>query len=98
MKKFLNRPIKFGSKNRNIPAVQESEVAFRAINDKNGNPIYIGRALVGTLENEPKWQIRKMTYDDSQGIIKVSWAVNSSGEASSDFEFIWLKAENYQYI
>lgn len=98
MKMFLHRPFKFGSQNRRISVIQDSEVAFRAINDSKGNPLYIGKALVGTLESEPKWQLRKMTYDSNQGIIKVSWPVNAEGEASSDFEFIWTNVENYQYL
>lgn len=98
MKMFLHRPFKFGSDNRRIALIHPSEVAFRAINDNNGNPIYIGKAIIGSLESEPKWQIRKMTYDSNQGIIKISWPVNSEGEASSNFEFIWTNVENYQYI
>lgn len=98
MKTFLHRPFKFGTKNRRISVIHDSEVAFRAINDKNGNPVYIGKAIIGTLESEPKWQLRKMTYDSNQGIIKVSWAINTEGEASSDFEFIWTNVENYQYL
>jgi len=84
-----NRPFKYGSNDRREFIVQESEVTIRSINDNNGNPVFLGRAKVGTLESEEKWHIRKITYDSNQGISSVTWPVNASGQATADFEFIW---------
>jgi hypothetical protein len=84
-----NRPFKYGEKDRREFIVQDSEVALAAINDTNGNPIFLGRAKVGVLESEDKWQIRKITYDSNQGVIRVEWPENDEGKASAEYEFIW---------
>jgi hypothetical protein len=84
-----NRPFKFGANDRREFIVQDSEVSFIAINDLNGNPIYLGRAKVGSALSEPKWQIRFIEYDSNQGVTRVTWPVNDESAASADFEFIW---------
>lgn len=84
-----NRPFKYGANDRREFIVQDSEVALRSINDTNGNCIFLGRAKVGVQEDEQKWQLRKLSYDDNQGVTSVVWPVNSDGVASSDFEFQW---------
>ncbi len=85
----INRPFKFGAKDRREFIVQDSEVALRAINDVNGNPIFLGRAKIGTLESVAKWQIRKLAYDSSEGVTSVLWPENSLANASSDYEYLW---------
>lgn len=85
----INRPFKFGDRDRREFIVQDSEIALVAVNDADGNPIYIGRAKVGIQEDEDKWQIRKITYDGSQGVTRVQWPVNNENAASSEYEFIW---------
>lgn len=85
----INRPFKFGPNDRREFIVQDSEVALRAINDTSGNPIFLGRAKIGTAESVAKWQLRKLTYDATQGVTKVEWAENSLSNASSDYEFVW---------
>lgn len=84
-----NRPMKFGEKDRREFIVQDSEVSLVAINDDAGNPIFLGRAKAGEPLDQPKWQIRKITYDDQQGVTRVEWAVNDENAASTDYEFIW---------
>ncbi len=84
-----NRPFKFGERDRRIYIVQDSEVALSAINDTNGNPIFLGRAKAGVLQSESKWQIRKITYDSNQGVTRVEWPQNDESNASSEYEFVW---------
>ncbi len=85
----INRPMKFGTNDRREFIVQDSEVSLVAINDTNANPIFIGRAKVGTPLSAEKWQIRKITYDSNQGITRIEWPENLDGVASAEFEFAW---------
>jgi hypothetical protein len=85
----INRPFKFGDRDRREFIVQDSEVALVAVNDANGNPIYLGRAKVGVQESDEKWQIRKITYDTAQGVIRMQWPENGEGASSSEYEFVW---------
>ena len=41
----------------------DSDLSFRADYVGGSDPIYIGRAIPGSLTNEAKWQIQKITYD-----------------------------------
>ena len=83
------RPFKFGDRDRRELIVQESEVALRVINDTSGNPIFIGRAIQGTLEAQDRWQIRKVTYDSNDSVTSVTWPQDSLSNASTDYEFTW---------
>lgn len=85
----INRPFKFGEKDRRLFIVQNSEVALQAENDANGNPIFIGRAKVGTLKSEAKWEIVFITYDVNQGVISMEWPENDLGNNSAEYEFVW---------
>jgi hypothetical protein len=86
-----NRPFKYGAKDRREFIVQDSEVSYIAINDTNGNPVFLGRSKTGVSLDENKWQIRKITYDSAQGITRVTWPEDSDGLTSSDFEFSWTE-------
>lgn len=81
--------MKFGERDRREFIVQDSEVSYIAINNSSGDPIFLGRAKVGVLESEEKWQIRKITYDSAEGVIRIEWPQNDEGNASSEFEFSW---------
>lgn len=85
----INRPFKFGEKDRREFIVENSEVSLVAINDTNGNPIYLAKSKVGNTFDEDKWQIRKVSYDENQGVDRVLWPENDEGVASSNYEFIW---------
>lgn len=87
-----NRPFKFGERDRREFIVQDSEVSLVAINNTSGNPIFLGRARVGTPLSDDKWQIRKITYDSALGVIRVEWPQNSLGAASTEYEFTWISA------
>lgn len=84
-----NRPFKYGSNDRREFIVQDSEVSLIAINDTNGNPVFLGRAKPGVALSEEKWQIRFVEYDSNQGVTRVTWPENDEGAASTDFEFAW---------
>ena len=89
-----NRPFKFGERDRRELIVQESEVSLVAINDTNGNPIFLGRAKSGESLSDNKWQIRKLSYDENQGVTRVTWPQDSEANASSDYEFIWSSVDD----
>jgi len=90
----VNRPLKFGEKDRREFIVQDSEVSLVAINDLEGNPLFLGRAKAGEPLDEPKWQIRKITYDEVGGVVRVEWPVNEEDAASTDYEFIWSSVDS----
>lgn len=92
-----NRPFKFGANDRREFIVQDSEVAMRMQNDGNGNPIYVGRAKVGTTTGVTKWQIQFLTYDGNNSVTSVTWPQNSEGNASTDYEFEWDERLSYVY-
>ena len=85
----INRPLNYGPKNRREFIVENSEVTMRMQNDGNGNPIYIGRAKVGTLTSDDRWQISFHTYDGNDALLTRVWAENTDSNASSEYEFIW---------
>jgi hypothetical protein len=93
----INRPFKYGERDRREFIVQDSETALRAQNDANGNPVYLGRAKVGILNGEVKWQIRFIEYDGNQGVTSITWPENSEGHASSEYEFEWDERASYTY-
>lgn len=92
-----NRPFKYGERDRREFIVEDSEVALRAQNDANGNPIYLGRAKIGVLDGEEKWQIRFIEYDANQGVTSITWPQNSLGNASSEYEFEWDERAAYTF-
>ena len=91
-----NRPFKYGANDRREFIVQNSEVEYRAVNDANGNPTYLARSKLGTTDSEEKWQIRKITYDASQGVTSVKWPEISS-VPSADFIFSWTNYLTYTF-
>jgi len=96
MSSGINRPFKYGANDRREFIVQDSEVAYRAINNADGSPTYLGRAKAGTLEGEEKWQIRKITYDVNAGVTAIEWP-QISGLATANFAFSWTDVLTYTY-
>lgn len=92
-----NRPFKYGERDRREFIVEDAEVALQAQNDGNGNPIFLGRAKVGTLTSEAKWQIRFIVYDAQQGVTSVTWPENDEGNPSGDYEFVWDDRGTFTY-
>lgn len=97
MSSLANRPFKFGSRDRKEFIVYDSELELRAQNDAFGNPIYVGRAKVGTLESEAKWQIQFLTFDALQSVTSVEWPQNDEGNPSTEYEFEWDERLSYTY-
>lgn len=91
------RPFLFGEQDRRIYRVDMGEVSLRAVNNASGSPTYLAYAQVGVSEDEPKWQIRKITYDANDGVTKVEWPEDSDGAASNNYEFIWSDYLTYTY-
>lgn len=85
----LNRPFKYGAGDRREYIVQEGEVAIRAQNDGDGNVLYLGRAKAGTATSEDKWQISFHAWDANDSLTSRTWAQNSEGNASTNYEFVW---------
>jgi len=61
------------------------------IDYSGSNPVYIGEAQAGTLENETGWRIQKIGYDGSNAV-NVTWA-----QGSNEFDFVWSNRTNYTY-
>ena len=92
----VNRPFKFGASDRREFIVQDSEVALRLQNDGDGNPVFVGRAKVGTAVSESKWQIQQITYAGGF-VTSITWPENALGSASSEYEFVWNDRAGYTY-
>lgn len=92
-----NRPTVYGPMDRHEFYNAGGEVAMRAENDANGNPIYFGRAKPGTLNGEVKWQICFMAWDGNNSLTSLTWPQNSLGNASKEFEFEWDERASYTY-
>lgn len=91
-----NRPFKYGQNDRREFIVQDSEVALQIEYDGNNNPIYIGRAKVGTATSEVKWQISLLTYTGTN-LVSITWPQNSDGNPSSEYEFEYDERASYTY-
>ncbi len=60
------------------------------------NMIYRGQARPGSAEADPVWQIIKLNYVGNNVVSKL-YPQNSSGVASSDYEFSWANRAAYVY-
>ncbi len=92
-----NRPMKFGERDRRVFIVNDGELSIRAQNDANGNALFIGKAIVGTAEGDSKWQISFQAYDGSDALTSKTWAQNSEGNASTEYEFSWTDRATFTY-
>ena len=75
----------------------EHDIAFKGVYSGT-NLTYVGMGRVGSDTSAGVWQIRKLTYDGSGNLTAIEWPVNSSGAASSDYEFIWDNYAAYTYV
>lgn len=92
-----NRPQQFGPNNQKMYIHTDGEVALRAQNDGSGNAIYIGRAKVGTLTSESKWQISYQEYDGNNSITLRTWPQDANGNASNAYAFEWDDRATYTF-
>lgn len=93
----INRPFKYGAKDRREFIVQDGEVSIRAQNDANGNVLYLGRAKVGTATSDDKWQIAFHAWDVNNFLTSRTWPENDEGNASSEYEFVWDDRASYTF-
>lgn len=84
-----NRPFRYGANDRREFIVTDGEVAFKAVNDSSGNPVYVARAKAGTPVDEEKWQIQRLAYDANDSVVSVTWPENDEGNASTEYEFAY---------
>jgi len=96
-KRTVNRPFKWGSDDRREFITSCNEVTVRCENDASGNVVYLGRAKVGTLTSEPKWQISYYTWDANNSLLTLTWPEGIDNLASSEFEFIFDNRAIYTY-
>jgi hypothetical protein len=59
--------------------------------DGSGNPIYCGRALVGTAKSAAAWQIKKFTFTGSN-LTDIQFAGNDAS-----FSKVWNSRLSYSY-
>lgn len=59
---------------------------------------YGSMAKPGSPEGNNVWQLFLCAYDASNNLISIKWPINSSGAASSDFEFNWTGRAGYTYV
>ena len=71
--------------------------AFMADYVGGTNLIYKCYARPGALSSAPVWQIAKLTYDVNSNVTQITWPQNSSGIASSDYEFVYDLRTTYTY-
>lgn len=45
--------------------------------DASGNPLYLGRALIGSVSSQAVWQIRKLTYTGGGFLTSILFANGS---------------------
>jgi hypothetical protein len=72
----------------------ESNRKFTIKIDKDGgsNPIYIGKAIAGTLTSQAFWQIFKITWDVSNDPTDVKWA-----DSVTTFTKEWDERASYDF-
>ena len=61
----------------------------------DANTQYVCKATVGTALNAKGWQIAKIYEDDSE--LRITWAEDDSGNASTDFIFTASLYSGYSY-
>ena len=93
----INRPFKYGDRDRREYIVTDCEVEIRAENDASGNVLYLGRAKAGVAEGEEKWQISFQAYDGNSALTSKTWPQDSDGNASTDYKFSWTARAGYAY-
>lgn len=54
-------------------SVESTEHYTKRIAYTGANPIYVGRAAIGTASNAAAWQIQKITYDGDNPTV-IEWA------------------------
>lgn len=72
--------------------VDEIGYSSKLEKDINGNPLYIGCAVPGTLTSDPLWQIRKLTWDLSGFPTDIQYA-----NGTRSFAAVWDNRASLSY-
>lgn len=75
-----------------LQRVNSSNISLRLEYDGSSNPIYIGRAKVGTATSTALWQIRKLAFDGSGNVTSIKYA-----NGSPDYNQIWDNRAGLSY-
>lgn len=59
--------------------------------DGNNNPVYIGKAEIGTAKDATGWRLQKLTYTGTN-LTDIQWA-----GGTDDFSNIWDNRSSYSY-
>lgn len=57
--------------------------AVRIDYDASNNPIYVGKAQIGSATSSAVWQVMKLNYDASNNLTSVQWPGNEA------FTYVW---------
>lgn len=76
--------------NEDVISIDGSLKAFDY--DVDGNLVYLGKAIPGSSQGEPVWQISKFIYDVDNNLISILWA-----NGNTLFENIWNNRVSYTY-
>ena len=60
--------------------------------DNNGNVIYIGQAVPGSIKSASVWQIKKLVYDGNGNVTDIQYA-----DSVTTFTKIWNNRASYSY-
>lgn len=96
-KHAINRPFKYGARDRHEFIVSDGEVEIRAQNDASGNVLYLGFAKAGSGEGEDVWQISFHAWDGNDALTSRTWPEDSLTNASTNYEFNWTGRAGYTY-
>ncbi len=61
--------------------------------DNNGNVLYIGRAIPGTLRSQPRWVIKKYKYDSNNRKLRERFA-----NGTNFHDKVWDDRTGYKYL
>lgn len=74
------------------PLLSVGDMLTQVEYDAAGAPLYIGRALAGSLTSEERWQIVKCTYDAAGNLTARQFA-----GGDNDYSAIWDDRATYTY-
>lgn len=70
----------------------ENVFSLRAEYDGNSLLIYFADAMPGSLDADPVWRIRKLTYDGNGNFATLTWP-----DASTASTYVWDDRATYTY-